>query len=228
MMTRSSVSLALAAMASAFALFGCNPLRPTPSGTCCDPQAEPGVGDLPPCIEGATCCADGNWACNEGDGSSTCDAVCMARSCSLSANDPCRPGEFCKVEVGRCTSPNGSGICEPRPDVCAEIFQPVCGCDGTTYGNECQAHVAGISVAHDGECGQACGGVLDVACPDEEFCRLATGLCLDPEAFGVCTSTPDACVAVFEPVCGCDGTTYGNECQAWSAGVSVAALGACE
>jgi len=46
-----------------------------PDETCCDPAAQPGVGDNPICFEGASCCADGRWACNAGDGSPTC-AVC--------------------------------------------------------------------------------------------------------------------------------------------------------
>jgi hypothetical protein len=44
----------------------------TRSEACCDPAEEPGTNGSPTCIEGASCCADGTWACNEGDGSATC------------------------------------------------------------------------------------------------------------------------------------------------------------
>ena len=30
--------------------------------------------------------------------------------------------------------------------------EPVCGCDGETYGSECQAHIHGVSVAAQGAC----------------------------------------------------------------------------
>jgi hypothetical protein len=48
---------------------------------------------------------------------------------------------------------------------------------------------------------------------------------------GVClTFDPDsACVLLYDPVCGCDGETYNNMCEARSRhGVNIAHRGACE
>jgi hypothetical protein len=53
----------------------------TPETSCCDLDERPGEGGTLPCIEGASCCQDGTWSCNEGDGSPTCDpygGVCQA------------------------------------------------------------------------------------------------------------------------------------------------------
>ena len=125
---------------------------------CCDPADEPGVGDNAICIEGATCCAGGQWQCNSGDGTSSCDADGEAcRVCGGIAGIPCDEGEFCKMDVGACCC-DFQGICMPLPEACIEIFDPVCGCDGKTYSNSCSADGAGVTIDHDGECEDTASG----------------------------------------------------------------------
>jgi hypothetical protein len=64
-------------------------------------------------------------------------------------NNECPPEAFCAKPQGAC---NGLGACLPRPDACITLYDPVCGCDGQTYGNACEAALSGVSVAHQGTC----------------------------------------------------------------------------
>jgi hypothetical protein len=65
----------------------------------------------------------------------------------------CDLGLFCNYTDASCGAGDASGKCARRPEVCFEIWRPVCGCDGKTYGNACVASGRGMSVAHQGECG---------------------------------------------------------------------------
>jgi hypothetical protein len=38
------------------------------------------------------------------------------------------------------------------PEVCADIFNPVCGCDGQTYPNACEAAASQVGILDLGAC----------------------------------------------------------------------------
>jgi hypothetical protein len=80
-------------------------------------------------------------------------AAFAARQCGGPQHITCGPAEYCRFAGGACHSRGGVGICQVRPHICPDVWIGVCGCDGRTYANTCQAERAGANVAHNGKCG---------------------------------------------------------------------------
>ncbi|HKP63737.1 MAG TPA: Kazal-type serine protease inhibitor domain-containing protein [Polyangiales bacterium] len=157
------------------------------------------------------------------------------RSCGGLIGKACPDDQYCDYAPdASCGAADQTGTCLPKPDVCADIYQPVCGCDDRTYGNECSAHAAGVSVVSKGECkpsggDQSCGGLLGKGCPNAQFCDYPPdAICGAADATGICRDKPTACTFEYAPVCGCDGETYPTACAAASSGMSVASKGECK
>jgi hypothetical protein len=226
-----------------------------PEGASCGPDAWCDYGPGGACGEDGFpgLCQPRPTACGElyfpvcGCDGTTYDNPCRAHAAGVAVryDGECDPGALCGVagvsceEDEWCDTPDGArcatevsgGECRPRPDVCPTIWAPVCGCDGTTYANECDAHASGVEVAYDGECSsrRVCGGRGGFACLPGEYCDFPdAAACGVGDVRGFCEPVPLACpTGGDDPVCGCDGVTYASACAAAAAGVDVATPGAC-
>ncbi len=144
-----------------------------------DPDAGGGGGDAGPgpvsC--GPATCTQGQVCCNASCGICTapgmaCTTIACADTCTTNAD--CGAAEYCGI-ADACPGAGATGTCVPRPDGCGAVYEPVCGCDGRTYGNACNAAATGVNVASVGECGG--GGVCDADdARGEGFCAAIVGI----------------------------------------------------
>ncbi|MEQ8300623.1 MAG: Kazal-type serine protease inhibitor domain-containing protein [Hyphomonas sp.] len=76
--------------------------------------------------------------------------------------------------------------------------------------------------------GEMCGGIAGLQCEDGFFCKLDDGACVSTaDVAGTCAEIKPFCTREYAPVCGCNGKTYPNKCEAHADGTSVATQGAC-
>jgi hypothetical protein len=188
-----------------------------------------GVGE---CLPSPLICPD-LWApvcgCDSVTYSNECEAAAVGVNIVLEGgcppppctdNNECAVNEYCEKTVGDC---DGTGECLPMPVTCIDIWDPVCGCDALTYGNACEAEAVGVNVASVDACPQsACNDNND--CTSALYCEKAVGDC---NGVGECVAIPTTCIDLYDPVCGCNGTSYGNSCEAAATLVNVASQGQC-
>lgn len=134
------------------------------------------------------------------------------------SNDQCSSGYYCDKANEDCT---GDGFCQEVPTGCPDVWDPMCGCDGNTYGNACETAAAGVNVDYQGEC-MPSGCSSNDQCNTGEYCHKS-----GCDGTGVCNEIPSGCIDVWAPVCGCDGVTYSNSCYAAAAGVTINHEGEC-
>lgn len=103
------------------------------------------------CQPGENCCFDimgGNPTC------ATPPAVCIGAPQTCNNQMACPSGLFCDMnQPRRCLASAVGGICIEPPTACDRRYDPVCGCDGMTYGNDCMRRMAKVQIDHVGECG---------------------------------------------------------------------------
>lgn len=200
------------------------------AGFCDFPDDACGGGELGVCDTPADLCpldcpgvcgCDGRFYCN------TC--LAHANSIDVAADDrSCRAGSCRPMDargMGDCDLAFGFAWNGVR---CATVSG--CSC----IGDECGAlydRSEACELAYDGCAdepapGATCGTIAGLVCNREEYCDYDPS-CTIPDAAGTCMRRPEVCSGLYDPVCGCDGRTYGNACNAASAGMDVASMGEC-
>lgn len=109
------------------------------------------------------------WTCEDGCNYCACDdglelttaMACLSEVCGGITGLGCDDGYYCRYpESASCGAGDATGECAPVPDVCITIDDPVCGCDGRSYSNACEAALAQVSVQHAGACGEPSGACV--------------------------------------------------------------------
>jgi len=167
------------------------------------------------CPTGLTCrplAAEGSVACAEAGLSERCRGKCVAADAAT-----CLTAADCPLALD-CVE----GVCSTCGG-CSPIYQPVCDGD-RTFLNACNAQRCGLTP--DVRAGACCADVLLDDCDLE----CENGFVVDSDGCEVCqcrSAPPCQCAAIDNPVCGVDGQTWGNRCEALCRGVESLFDGPC-
>jgi hypothetical protein len=147
------------------------------------------------------------------DGGATAAAV---TSPACTSNAACGAGEHCVFAPGLCGKGKKPGTCQKRPGECHEPRSPVCGCDGKTYGSECEARAAGIDLDVTGACKESipdwigCGARFCDA--RVSYCEIILSDVFELPTDYTCKALPTACRPEGDVARACDCFPKGTKC----------------
>jgi hypothetical protein len=85
-------------------------------------------------------------------GAANCFAAGIDQTCGGKTGVACDNGLFCDPKPGSCSNADAQGTCKQVPEICQQVYLPVCGCDNRKYSNDCARVMARVAKSHDGEC----------------------------------------------------------------------------
>lgn len=95
-------------------------------------------------------------------------AAGIGGTCAGTAGNACNAGLWCDLEASSCGLADRGGVCVRVPSFCNLAYRPVCGCNGRSYGNDCERMRARVSKAHDGACAMGDRSRRNRDSPDNE------------------------------------------------------------
>lgn len=121
-----------------------------------------------------------------------------------------------------CFSQNDENCYYNEKEACPEYYDPVCGDNNITYSNSCEADRDNVDYRY---------GACEIQCPPV-YCDLncVNGYQQDHDGCMLCRCIEVVCdcPGIVEPVCGSNGQTYSNSCEAECSGIAVDYVGSCE
>ena len=149
-------------------------------------------------------CAMKSTSCNK---QLTINIASRGRCPSKCDTTKCCCGSVCRMRNNTATC-----LCD---FMCSPQYDPVCGNDGKTYGNQCELRLTACEEKNP-NLRLASRGLCPTVAPTSNPC--ASGMCayhatcqvVQGQARCVC---PELCPSVFSPKCGSDGRTYQNDCS---------------
>jgi hypothetical protein len=170
------------------------------------------------------CGSDGNSYSNEC--MANCKSVTIVRHCSCD-QPTCMKNDW-MISNGVFNPPEEEEEEEEheievtKPCICGRDYRPVCGENGQSYSNECQANCSNTRIVKYCSCNEPTCMLNDM--------MIENGT-LEPEEIKEPEPEPKRpciCARILKPVCGVDGETYGNPCQAKCDEVEIAKNCACD
>ncbi len=158
--------------------------------------------------------------CSEGflpDANGCPSCRCREEDCACASDEDCPQGHVC--ENCLCLPDDNDPANPDELCGCPDDWAPVCTESGEQFANDCIALCLLGESAEFFPCeepGETC--VTNEDCPEGTECIA-----------GVCSVNTDCnCTGIYNPVCGMNGVTYANECEAHCIGVTIAYYGECD